>query len=225
VTIRAVVLDFDGVLANSEPLHYRGFRDVLAGRGVDLSEREYYARYLGYDDAGAFAAIAADRGMSWTQRDIARLIGDKAARLEELERNHSVLFPGAVELVRRLAAGGAVAIASGALREEISRVLDRASLTPFIRTVVAAGDTAASKPAPEPYLLAVQQLSATDGGPYQSGECAAVEDSRWGLVSAQTAGLITVGVTHTYPASELAGATAIVSGLDAITWEFLRSLA
>ena len=51
---RAVVFDFDGVIANSEPLHFLGFRDVLAEEGVELSEADYYARYLGYDDAGAF---------------------------------------------------------------------------------------------------------------------------------------------------------------------------
>jgi beta-phosphoglucomutase len=225
VTIRAVVLDFDGVLANSEPLHYRGFRDVLAARGVVLSEREYYDRYLGYDDAGAFAAIAADQGLQLTERDIAGLIMGKASRLEELERDHSVLFPGAADLVKRLAAGGPVAIASGALREEIVRVLVHADLTRYVETIVAAGDTVASKPAPDPYLLAVERLSATAAGPFRSGECVAIEDSRWGIISAQAAGLVTVGITHTYPAVELAAATAVVSSLDAITWEFLRNLA
>ena len=45
--LRAIVFDFDGVIANSEPLHFRAFRDVLAEQGVDLTERAYYDRYLG----------------------------------------------------------------------------------------------------------------------------------------------------------------------------------
>jgi beta-phosphoglucomutase len=224
VTVRAVVLDFDGVIANSEPLHFRGFRDVLAGDGIALTEREYYARYLGYDDAGAFAAIAADRGVSWTPEHVAALIERKAARLAELEIDDAVLFPGAAAMVRRLASHGPVGIASGALRQEIVRVLDQAGLAPQIRFIVAAGDTGASKPAPDPYLLAVKRLSAGEGGPYQPGECVAIEDSRWGLESARAAGLLTVGVTHTYPAEELGSADAVVSSLDAITWEYLRSV-
>jgi HAD superfamily hydrolase (TIGR01509 family) len=224
VTVRAVVLEFDGVIANSEPLHFRGFRDVLAEAGVVLTEHEYYARYLGYDDAGAFEAIAADRGARWPSQFVSAMIERKSARLVELERDASVLFPGAAEMIRRLAGGGPVAIASGALRYEIVRVLDRAELSRHIRTIVAAGDTRSSKPAPDPYLLAVEQLSATDGGPYRPGECVAVEDSRWGLESALGAGLLAVGVTHTYPAAELGAATAVVASLDALTWEYLRSL-
>ena len=49
--IRAVIFDFDGVIANSEPLHFAAFRDVLLQQGVILSEQDYYGRYLGFDKA------------------------------------------------------------------------------------------------------------------------------------------------------------------------------
>ena len=67
--LRAVVFDFDGVIANSEPSHFRAYRDVLAQDGVVLTEPDYYARYLGYDDAGAFSALAADRKEGELGRD------------------------------------------------------------------------------------------------------------------------------------------------------------
>src|SRR5882672_4508383 len=76
--IRAVVFDFDGVLANSEPLHFRAFRDVLAEKGVALTERAYYDRYLGYDDLGAFRAITADASRSLTDTQLANLVARKA---------------------------------------------------------------------------------------------------------------------------------------------------
>ena len=59
--LRAIVFDFDGVIANSEPLHFGAFRDVLAEEGVTLTEGDYYARYLGYDDVGVFTAVGAAR--------------------------------------------------------------------------------------------------------------------------------------------------------------------
>jgi HAD superfamily hydrolase (TIGR01509 family) len=223
--IRAVVFDFDGVIANSEPLHFRAYRDVLAEAGVTLGEADYYARYLGYDDVGAFRQIGIDRSIDWNQQQVAAFVRRKADRMEALERDHSVLFPGADDAIRRLASAYPLAIASGALRAEIVRVLDREGLSSYFSAVVAAEDTAASKPAPDPYLRVVELLARAVGTPLDPGDCVAIEDSRWGLESARAAGLRTVGVTHTYPAAALAGsAEVIVAGLHVLTLEFLRNL-
>lgn len=222
--MRAVVFDFDGVLANSEPLHFRGYRDVLAPRGVALTESSYYQNYLGYDDIGAFRAIATDFGVTFTEADIADLVARKAVRLEELEKSASVLFPGAREAVLRMAAAGPIAIASGALKGEILRVLDHEGLRTYVPIVVAAEDTPASKPDPAPYLLAVERLAARHPG-LQASACVAIEDSKWGLMSARAAGLKTVGITQTYPASALAAAAdVIIDHLDQFTPELVRSL-
>ena len=211
--IRAIVFDFDGVLANSEPLHFQAFRDVLADEGIDLSERDYYARYLGFDDAGSFEAIAADRGVTWSGADTARLIAKKAALMERLERDISVLFPGAADIIRAAAARMPIGIASGALGPEIRRVLDRERLTACFTAIVAAGDTPASKPAPDPYLRAVALLNEATSAGVQPHECAAVEDSRWGIESARNAGLWTVGVAQTYAPESLQNAHVIIKSI------------
>ena len=224
--IRAVVFDFDGVIADSEPLHFRAYSDVLIAAGVALTEADYYARYLGFDDAGAFREIAADRGVVWNGARIGELVRRKAERMEELERGASVLFPGAEAAIRRLAAACPLAIASGALRAEIVRVLERERLSAYFSALVAAEDASAGKPAPDPYLRAVDQLRRFVAGPLDASECVAVEDSRWGLESARAAGLRTVAVTHTYPADQLAGiADTVISGLGRLTVEFLSKLA
>src|SRR3989442_12382501 len=93
--LRAIVFDFDGVLANSEPLHLHAYQDILAGEGIALAENDYYTRYLGYDDVGAFAAIGRDRGRTWTRADIDRLVRRKATPLQALERDVWGLFPRA----------------------------------------------------------------------------------------------------------------------------------
>jgi len=207
--LRAIVFDFDGVIANSEPLHFGAFRDVLAEEGVALTEGDYYARYLGYDDVGVFKAVGAARA-AWGPNDIARLVARKAVRLEALERDISVLFPGAADAVRRAAAAMPVAIASGALGAEIRRVLERENLAACFTAIVAAEDTPVSKPAPDPYRRAVALLSAACGGTLAAGDCVAVEDSLWGLQSARAAGLRTVAVTNTYEAAAFDGAADLV---------------
>lgn len=218
--LRGVIFDFDGVIANSEPLHLRGFQDVLGDLGLELGEADYYARYLGYDDAGVYSALAADRGLAWTPAQIAGLVEKKATRLEELEREHSVLFPGAAATIRRLAARGPLAIASGALRAEILRILTREGLDSCFRLVVAAEDAASSKPSPAPYLKALEGLSGGSGG---AAGYVAIEDSHWGLESARAAGLKTVAVTNTYPAEQL-DADLTVANLDDLDWLKLENL-
>jgi beta-phosphoglucomutase len=220
--IRAVVFDFDGVLANSEPLHFRAFRDVLAAEGLTLTEEAYYGRYLGYDDVGAFRAIAADANRTIEEAALSEWVARKAVRLEALERGTAVLFPGAREAVARLAHAVPIAIASGALRHEILRVLEHAQLTAFFSAVVAAGDTPASKPDPAPYRKAVELLRATRNTTLLPRECAAVEDSHWGLVSAKNAGLRTIAITHSYPAAELLEADLVIDHLDELTFELLQ---
>ena len=221
--LRAIVFDFDGVIANSEPLHFGAFRDVLAEEGVTLTEGDYYARYLGYDDVGVFKAIGAARA-AWKADDIARLVARKAVRLEALERDIAVLFPGAADAVRRAAAAMPVAIASGALGAEIRRVLEREHLAACFTAIVAAEDTPVSKPAPDPYLRAVALLSEARGEAIAASECVAIEDSRWGLDSARAAGLRTIGITHTYPASALGTVDLAIDSLDALTITRLSAL-
>lgn len=197
------MFDFDGVLANSEPLHFAAFRDVLASAHIVLTEHDYYERYLGFDDVGVFKTVGADRGVNWSFREVADFVADKALRLEELERDIPVLFPGAADAIRRSAAAVPIAIASGALGPEIRRVLKRAGLLEHFSAIVSAEDTPASKPAPDPYVRAVALLAEQLSPPLEPRECVAIEDSRWGLESARAAGLRTVGVTSSYDAREL----------------------
>jgi HAD superfamily hydrolase (TIGR01509 family) len=222
VSLCGIVFDFDGVIADSEPLHFHGFQQVLADAGVTLSEADYYTRYLGFDDAGAFAAISADRGLNWSDHVVATLVARKAVELERLEAVQSVLFPGAATTIHRLAAHGPLAIASGALRAEILRILEKEHLTPFFVTVVGAEDAEASKPSPAPYLKALERLAARTGSPAPASYVA-IEDSHWGLESARAAGLRTVAVTHTYPAHTLR-ADLTVSNLNDLTWSELEKL-
>lgn len=214
----AIVFDFDGVIVNSEPIHLRATQDALAVRGVELSEEEYYGKYVGFDDAGMFVQLSMDRGLGWCSGDLQELIAAKALRFEALERGAALLSPGAAACVRRMAAIAPLAIASGARREEIERILARVELAGYFGTIVAAGETASGKPAPDPYAAAATRLKA------RPARTIAIEDTAAGLASAKAAGLRCIGVTTTFPASELALADAIVHSLDAITIDLVRGL-
>jgi beta-phosphoglucomutase-like phosphatase (HAD superfamily) len=215
--IRGIVFDFDGVIADSEPLHLRALQGVLAPLGVTVDRREYYSRYLGYDDVGAFRAIASDRGLQIADDRIRALIAAKSTIYQSL-LTADVLYAGAAACVERLAGAYPLGIASGALRHEIEAILRAGALDRHFRFIVASGDTSTGKPAPDPYVRA----AALHGLP--PGECVAIEDSRWGIDSAQAAGMRCVGIAHTYPASELSEADVVVQRLDEITGELIGRL-
>jgi HAD superfamily hydrolase (TIGR01509 family) len=216
--IRGIVFDFDGVIADSEPLHLRALQQVVAPLGITLDREEYYERYLGYDDVGAFRALAADRGVAVSDEGIRALIAAKSVAYQSM-LSSEVLYPGARACVERLAAEYPLGIASGALRHEIEAILRAGDMDRYFRFIVASGETSAGKPAPDPYLRA----AALHGLP--PGQCVAIEDSRWGIDSARAAGMKCVGITHTYPASELEAADAIVGNLADFSPDLVRGLA
>lgn len=222
--LQAIVFDFDGVIADSEPLHLHAFQRTLDDEGLELTAEDYYSRYLGYDDVGLLQALARDRRVPLSDGQITGLVAKKGAQLLELLRSGAILFPGAAEFVRAAAEQVPIAIASGALRHEILEILEAADLAHLFTTIIAAGDTPQSKPSPAPYVLAFERLRHDSGRDLDPRRCVAIEDSRWGLESAHGAGLRCVGVTTSYPAGELAGAELVVGGLDELTVPVLDQL-
>lgn len=219
--IRAVVFDFNGVLVDDEHLHFELLRDVLAGEGLAITEREYHERYLGYDDRGCFEVALSEAGQPLGFGRVDALIARKAARYASAAEHGLKLFDGAAACVTRLADHGPVAVCSGALRAEIEIGLARLGVRDRVCAIVAAEDTHRCKPDPEGYRLAVAALrrhvpSLSD---LPAASILAIEDSLAGIASARAAGLRAVAVPHTYTPAELldAGADAVAASLDELT--------
>jgi beta-phosphoglucomutase-like phosphatase (HAD superfamily) len=223
--LQAIVFDFDGVIADSERLHLRAYQEVLEPEGVTLTEEAYYTRYLGYDDVGVLRKLGEDTGVPMSRARVAALVERKGERYEALAAAGEMLFPGAAAFVRAASEAVPIAIASGALTREIEDVLVRAGLRHVIPVIVGADQTAHSKPHPEPYRTAFARLREATGRPLEPWRSVAIEDSKWGLVSARGADLRCVAVTTTYSAEELReDAELVVPGLHALTLEALDRL-
>ncbi len=225
--LHAIVFDFDGVLADSEPLHFEVYRRVLADVGITLSPELYYERYLGYDDVGGFRAVLQDNGRLADDQALQALCNAKADLFPELVVGRDVLFPGVADRVRTSAAAVPLAIASGALPHEIELILQGAGLRDAFQVVVGAGDTPQSKPAPDPYARAVRLLQdrgLVPAGDEMASRCVAIEDSKWGIQSAKRAGLACIGVTTSYPATELTDADLVVQDVASLSIDMMREL-
>jgi beta-phosphoglucomutase len=224
MTLQAVFFDFDGVIADTEPLHLRAYQAVLQADGIDLNKSEYYTRYLGYDDVGLFDALAKDRHISLSDEKIDEWVAAKSCIVEEMLSSNSILFPGAATCVKMFAASVPLAVASGALEPEIEIVLGHAGLRSSFAAIASASDGVRGKPAPDLYLLAMAKLKDRLPAPFDPGACIAIEDSRWGLDAAHRAGLRCVAVTHTYPAAELGKADLVVEALSDLTLSKIEAL-
>jgi beta-phosphoglucomutase len=224
--LQAVVFDFDGVLANSEPLHLRAFQSVLSQFGVALSAQEYYETYVGYDDETVFRELARERQLKIGPEGVAQLTAAKSTVMQDLLARASPLFTGAGQVVRQLAARVPVAVASGAQRHEILQVLQTEHLCSLFTAIVAAGETPKGKPAPDPYQRAVELMSIETGTPIEPARVVAVEDSIQGLESARAAGLQAVAVSTTYRPELLveAAAVLVLPDISALTYDRLEAL-
>ena len=117
--LRAVIFDFNGIIVDDEPIHFKLFQRVLGEEGIGLTEEAYYARYLGFDDRGAFSFGYREHNRFLSDEKLAELIERKAVYYQEAIRNHVSIFPGVKALVAELAPSLPLAVASGALRHEI----------------------------------------------------------------------------------------------------------
>jgi beta-phosphoglucomutase len=215
MSLRAIVFDFDGVLADTERLHLVALQDTLTTRGWTLTEADYFQFFLGFDDRGCFTEFARREGVALDDHTLQTLLEAKEQRYASLADAGQVLYPTARACIERLADHFPLAIASGSLRGEIEWILDRNDLRSFFPVIVGADDVAEGKPAPDSYRRAVDLLGVA--GP----EALAIEDSPWGLQSARGAGLHTIGITTSYAAPALTDAHHVVSSLDDITIDSL----
>ena len=207
--VRAVIFDFDGVLVDSEPSHFRALRDCLVPEGVSIDEEDYRTKLLAYDDHTAIRIALGQAGLEVDPARVARA-AERKADCYQREVDRVEWFPGARELVSRLECP--LAIASGARRDEIERVLEVAGLRDRFAALVSADDVEHTKPHPAPYLRACAELAAGESG-LAPAECVAFEDSPPGIASARSAGMRVIAVTNSYPEERLGLAHRIIGSL------------
>jgi HAD superfamily hydrolase (TIGR01509 family) len=226
--LRAILFDFNGVLVDDEPLHCDLLCRILGEEGIELDEQQYYRSFVGLDDRKSFRLALERAGREIDEIQLMRLMARKATYYQERVRADGFpFFPGALALVREAAARGlTLGVVSGALRAEIEGALRHGDVADLVKTVVAAEDVDATKPDPGCYLRALQELNGRPPLPerlFHPHEVVAIEDTPIGIAAAAAAGVVVLGVTHTYPASELGEADDIVERVADVTVDGLAS--
>jgi len=223
--LRAVIFDFDGVISDSEILHFRAFNQVLAQYGIELTKDDYYTTYLGFNDADCYRLLIGQGLLKTDQQQIENLIEQKKRIFEQLAKAEGKLIEGVCDFLKMLEQNNIpIAICSGALLTEVEMVLDEARLRHLFEVVVSGEQVKKGKPDPEGFLLSLQRLNENRENPITANQCIAIEDSHWGLEAAKAAGMHTIAVTNSYDAEQLSMAEKIVDQLSELTIDDLQQL-
>jgi beta-phosphoglucomutase len=215
--LKAVIFDFDGIIVDTEPLHYRAFQETLIPLGMGYTWDDYVTYYMGFDDREAFAEVYKANGRVLNEEELVELINRKGAIFEEIIAVGIKPYPGAVELIKALSGEIPIALCSGALPSDIKPILKQLHISDAFDVIVTAAEVAASKPDPESYIRAVKELdSAFPDKNITPGDCLAIEDTPAGIASAKAAGISVLAVTNSYPAEKLPEAVRIVKSLETI---------
>ena len=203
-----VVFDMDGVLVLSEEAHWESWRQVAAGREVELT-REVFLSTFGQVNRDCIPTMFG----SVSEPELERIAEAKERAYREIVRADLPLAPGLFTRLDELQRAGArLAVGSSAPPENIDLVLDVGGLREYFPVSVDGTQVRHGKPAPDVFLLAAEKLGIAPA------RCVVIEDAPAGIRAARAAGMRAVGVATTQPEDALleAGADAVAPDVAAL---------
>ena len=189
--IRAIVLDFNGTLAQDDHVMAPLFVEMFASVGLRLTEEEYVRELAALPDRQVSELALRRAGLPVEDKHRDALVQARRQGYLAAVAQRPPIEEHALEFVRAAAAQVELAITSGAFREEIESVLAAACVRHYFKTVVSIDDVVNGKPHPEGFLTALAQLNAVSRAdpPIEPRQVVAVEDATDGARAARAAGM------------------------------------
>jgi len=215
----AVILDMDGVLADTNPFHVQKWEALLAEHGIAFDPKALPKQVLGPGNDLTLRHFFGDR---ITADDRQRLSEELEARFRRVFAPHAKPLPGVEKLISECHDHGVlVALASAAMSKNVDFILDALRLRPYFHVILTADEVKQGKPHPEIFAKTAHKLG------LPPTVCVVIEDSFVGIEAAKRAGMKCVAVASTFPASELRAHTQadlVVQTLEALSLQKLREL-
>ncbi|MBS1851121.1 MAG: HAD family phosphatase [Acidobacteria bacterium] len=180
----ALIFDYDGVLADSEVLHWKSWADLLSRYDIDFSWEEYCVRGLGVSDSLLCESFWKQAGLDGP-RELLQQNLDRKDRVRQWSLSEPPISQKTIAALTGLQ-GYSVGLVTSSERENVEPVLRACSIYERFDALVFGNDVVAHKPAPDPYLLIARQLGVDTG--------TAFEDSPAGVQSARAAGFEVIEV-------------------------------
>jgi len=180
VRYEAILFDFDCVLADSEPIHFECWQEILATFGLHLGWKIYAERGIGASDRSLLSLMCQQTD---PQFDLERLVAEYPRKKDLFRTRMLERQPFCAEVFELLPQlhEYQLAVVTSSGQTEVEPILIHAGLRDYFHAAVYGGDVKRHKPAPDPYLLALEKLGVRTA--------LVVEDSDAGEASARAAGL------------------------------------
>ncbi|MGA3018825.1 MAG: HAD family phosphatase [Bryobacteraceae bacterium] len=193
----SILFDFDGVLADTEPVHCACWAEVLATVGVTLTWEFYRRQCVGIDDRDMLRVLAAQSDPPHNWDDLWKLYPAKKRLFLARTTTNPPFDPALAGFLQSLRGRYRMAVVSSSSSTEIEPILAAGGLRPYFETIVGAESVKRYKPAPDPYLLAAERLG--------SRAPLVVEDSEAGIASGRAAGFAVLQIHQPAELPEMVG--------------------
>ena len=213
--IRAILMDFNGVIINDEPIQMKAYQELFKAEGIELTEEDYLA-CGGMDDVTFLKHNYKRAGKDLTDEKIIELRTGKTAAWRKIVDQEIPIFDGVENFVKKASKRFALGIVSMANREEIEYILEKTGLSENFSVIISANDVTECKPSPQAYLEGFRRLDKlrTSEGhhPLTHRECLVIEDVPQGILAGKRAGMPVLAVSNTFDTETLRD-----SGADSVT--------
>ena len=203
MSLKAIFLDFKGVIINDEAIHQELVSDILLNENLRPDDTDYQQYCQGKSDRIGLRSLMASRGRMLSEDYLTKLIENKTRSYRQKIETIAALplYPNLAEFLANLKEQNLfIGLISAALRSEIELILQRAKISEYFDAIVDGEDTDRSKPEPDVYLLAIEYLNQQNPNlNLQPQECLAIEASPVGIEAAKRADIQVVGIANTYP--------------------------
>ncbi|MEO9804597.1 MAG: HAD family phosphatase [Reichenbachiella sp.] len=216
--LEAVIFDMDGVIMDSEPIHYETEFEILKRFGVTEYPIEEHAKYVGMRTRDLWDGHITKYGLDATSEELT-VEGDEAY-IGALKENDFKPIAGLIDLLQRIKSGNIkMIVASSASRENIKLVLDKFAISDFFEGYVSSQDVKKTKPNPDIFLLAAKTLEVNPEN------CVVIEDAKHGVQAAVSAGMKCIGYRNQNSGNQdLSKADIILDSHDDIDLKLLEEL-
>jgi HAD superfamily hydrolase (TIGR01509 family) len=213
--MQAVLFDMDGLIVDTEPIHFKAFQAYMRRFDIELPE-SVMPQFLGYTEHDNLRDLKAEYRLDLP---LEQMVAERGALYLDLVRTEPLrVFPGFWRLAEAARGRGMkLAVVSSANEQQVDIILGRlfeehpgeGGRESFFDAVVTGNDISNNKPAPDIYLLAAQRLGVPPA------LCVAFEDTPPGVRSAAAAGTCVIAVPNEYSRGlSFPGAMAIIGSLE-----------
>jgi len=186
-SFEAILFDYDGVLVDSEPVHFACWYDLLRNVGIELTWEAYHTRFSGISHLGLIEQFAELRDPPVPHEQMWEIYGKKQQVYRQKTEDGKLLLPATCDMLRSLA-GHRLAVVTSSARADVETQLSNAGVRDCFEVVVCRDDVQALKPAPDCYLRAAELLGIR--------HALVLEDSQPGIAAGRAAGFEVLPVVN-----------------------------